>query len=47
MTTRKIANALLGLCVGIITIPLAAAAWPFAAAWFMWRETDDDLEDEE
>ena len=45
--TRRLLNAALGFAVGIITIPLAAAAWPFAAAWFAWSETDDDLEDEE
>ena len=45
--TRRIANALLGFAVGIFTLPLAAAAWPFVAAWFMWHETDEDGEDGE
>lgn len=40
--TRRICNALLGFCVGIFTLPLAAAAWPFVAAWFLWSETDGD-----
>ena len=42
MTARKLANALLGFAVGIFTLPLAAAAWPFVAAWFMWHETDEN-----
>lgn len=44
---RKFTNALLGFAVGIFTIPLAAAAWPFVAAWFMWHETDEDGDDVE
>ena len=40
--TRRISNAIMGFTVGILTLPLAAAAWPFVAAWFMWSETDED-----
>lgn len=43
--TRRIANAAIGLAVGIFTLPLAAAAWPFVAAWWLLNETDDDGED--
>ena len=45
MTARKLINALLGFAVGIFTLPLAAAAWPFVAAWWLWHETDEDGED--
>ena len=40
VTRRKIANALLGLAAGLITLPLAILAWPILAAWFFWDETD-------
>jgi len=43
--TRRICNAIIGFTVGIFTLPLAAAAWPFVAAWFMWSETDEDGEE--
>lgn len=45
--TRLICNAAIGFAVGIFTMTLAAAAWPFVAAWFMWNETDEDGEDGE
>ena len=45
--TRRICNAVIGFAVVIFTLPLATAAWPFAAAWFMWHETDEDGEEYE
>lgn len=39
---RKIANAALGLAVGIFTLPLAIAAWPILFAWLAWNETDEE-----
>lgn len=37
---RKIFNALLGLSVGIVTMPLAFVIWPVFLAWYMYNETD-------
>jgi len=37
----KFRNALLGLALGVVTWPLALAAWPAFLAWFLWSETDD------
>ena len=37
---RKLFAALIGLAAGIVTAPLAAALWPFAAAWFMFNEEE-------
>lgn len=45
--TRKLLNAALGFGLGIFTLPLILVAWPFAAAWWMWQETDADYKDSE
>lgn len=42
--TRRLLNSALGFCLGIFTLPVILVAWPFAAAWFMWNETDGDEE---
>lgn len=42
MNRRKLANAILGFAAGVITLPLAAALWPLAVAWYFWEETDGD-----
>lgn len=41
---RKFRNALLGLAVGLVTLPLGIVAWPAFCAWWLYNETDDDLE---
>lgn len=45
--TRKLLNAALGLALGIFTLPLITVAWPFAAAWWMWQETEDNYNEGE
>ena len=45
--TRKLANAILGFGLGIFTLPLILIAWPFAAVWWMWNETDDNYNEGE
>lgn len=45
--TRRICNAIMGFAVGIFPLPLAAAAWLFVAAWFMWHEADEDGDNED
>jgi len=42
MTSRRICNAALGLCLGIVTLPLAAVLWPAICSWFFFNETDMD-----
>ena len=39
---QKRFNALLGLALGICTLPLALVAWPIFLAWFLWNETEDE-----
>lgn len=39
--TRKIANALAAFVAVAIVSPLVAVAAPFAAAWWIWNETDN------
>ena len=39
---QKWFNALLGLALGVCTLPLALVAWPLFLAWFLWNETDED-----
>ena len=41
MTIRKLINAALGFTAGVLTSAIAAIAWPFLLAWFMYNETDD------
>ena len=41
MNLRKLANAILGLAAGVITLPLAIFAWPLFAAWFFWNEAKE------
>ena len=38
----KTRNAVLGLALGIITIPLVFICWPIFLCCWMWQETDDD-----
>ena len=40
--TRRLLNAALGFIIGVITIPVAAVLYPFAFAWWMWNEADDE-----
>ena len=42
MRIRKIFNGLLGLAVGVCSLPLAPIVWPAFCAWYLWNETDDD-----
>ena len=42
--TRRIFAALVGLVAGAVTAPLAAVAWPFALAWFMFNEVEEEEE---
>lgn len=42
---RKFANALIGLGLGIVTLPLAIIMWPAICMWFFWHETDDNAND--
>lgn len=39
---RKSAIAAFGLVAGIVTSPLVAVLWPFAFAWWLWNEADED-----
>ena len=39
---QKWFNALLGLALGVCTLPLALVAWPLFLAWFLWHETEDE-----
>ena len=39
---KRIANAMAGFILGILSVPLVAVAWPFAAAYFLYNETDED-----
>ena len=39
---QKRFNALLGLALGITTLPLALVAWPLFLAWFLWNEAEED-----
>jgi hypothetical protein len=39
---RKPAVAAFGLVAGIVTAPLVAVLWPFAFAWWLWHEADED-----
>ena len=38
MKFSKIAAALVGFVAGVVTAPLAAIAWPFAFAAFLYNE---------
>ena len=40
--THRLLYAAAGFVAGIFTAPIAILAWPFAFAWVMWNETDDD-----
>ena len=42
MRIGKILNGLLGLAVGVCSLPLAPLVWPAFCAWYLWNETDDD-----
>lgn len=39
---KRIFNAALGFVAGIVSVPLAVVAWPFAVAIFMYNETDEE-----
>ena len=39
---KKIFYAVAGFVLGIITAPLFALLWPFAAAFILWHEYDCD-----
>lgn len=39
---RKLANSLAAFVAVAIISPLVAVAAPFAAAWWIWNETDED-----
>ena len=41
-TLQRIALALLGFVGGVLTAPLFALLWPFAAAFLLWSEFDGD-----
>lgn len=38
----KSAVAAFGMVAGIVTAPLVAVLWPFAFAWWLWHEADED-----
>ena len=39
--SHRIYNAIGGFILGVLTAPLAIAAWPAIVAWFFYSETDD------
>lgn len=39
---RKIANALAAFVAVVLISPLVAVAAPFAAAWWIWNETETE-----
>ncbi|MBQ1428723.1 MAG: hypothetical protein IIZ06_03560 [Kiritimatiellae bacterium] len=39
---RRTVLAAFGLVAGIVTAPLVAVLWPFAFAWLLWNEADED-----
>lgn len=39
---RKLLNSVLGFGLGIFTLPVILVAWPFAAAWWMWQESEEN-----
>jgi len=41
-TLQRIALALLGFVGGVLTAPIFALLWPFAAAFLLWCEFDGD-----
>ena len=45
LQTRKIVNAVLGLVLGAVTLPLCVVIWPLFCACFFCAETDGGLED--
>ena len=42
MKLNKPLAAILGLSVGIVTLPLSIFAWPLACAAFLWNEADEE-----
>lgn len=42
---RRLANAALGFGLGVFTMPVILLAWPFAAAWWVWNETEENEKD--
>ena len=42
MTFRRFRNAALGFALGVVTLPLGLALWPFLCAAWWWCETDED-----
>ncbi len=41
---RKIFNAVLGLCIGVVSLPLAAVIWPAICVWYFCNEAGYDSE---
>lgn len=41
-TLQRTALALLGFVGGVLTAPIFALLWPFAAAFILWSEFDGD-----
>ena len=41
-TLHRTALALLGFVGGVLTAPIFALLWPFAAAFLLWSEFDGD-----
>lgn len=39
---RKLLNYVLGFGLGIFTLPVILVAWPFAAARWMWQESEEN-----
>ena len=39
---RRTVLAAFGMVAGIVTAPLVAVLWPFASAWWLWNEADED-----
>lgn len=39
---RRTVLAAFGMVAGIVTAPLVAVLWPFAFAWWLWNEADED-----
>lgn len=38
---RKMMNGMIGLGLGLVTLPLAFVIWPAFCMWFCYNETDE------
>jgi len=41
---KRLFKAALGFCVGVMTIPLAAIAYPFLISYYLYTENTEDYD---